>query len=270
MTLPNREQERPHTSTTHKRELQHHPDKSWIFNLLQSIQLGVTLGYEGPRGPMEARNLLSAHTHPTVVDDEIQRECQAGRLLDPFQERPLPNLKCSGVGVVPKKNGKWCMIHHLSAPPGSSVNDHIPKEPYSLQYSSVPYLFNQFADALEWILRNDYGLQWVIHYLDDYLIHGPPNNNLCRQFLQDFLRVCTLLGIPVATEKVEGPLTILTFLGLELDSIRQLTQDRLAEKSEEGYKERAPVPDREIGLCSKSSTGRSTLSASSNPTQYKG
>ena len=278
---------------------------------------------------MEARNLLSAHTHPTVVDDEIQRECQAGHLLDPFQERPLPNLKCSRVGVVPKKNGKWCMIHHLSAPPGSSVNDHIPKEPYSLQYSSVddavrllcslgkgaqmakvdfksafriipvrkqdwellgihwhnqyyvdtclpfglrsaPYLFNQFADALEWILRNNYGLQWVIHYLDDYLIHGPPNNNLCRQFLQDFLRVCTLLGIPVATEKVEGPLTILTFLRLELDSIRQLTQDRLAEKSEEGYKERAPVPDWEIGLCSKSSTSRSTLSVLSNPTQYKG
>ena len=240
---------------------------------------------------MEARNLLSAHTHPTIVDSEIQRECQAGRLLGPFQERPLPNLKCSGVGVVPKKNGKWRMIHHLSAPLGLSVNDHIPKEPYSLQYSSVddavhllcslgkgarmakvdlksafriipvrkqdwellgihwrnqyyvdtclpfglrsaPYLFNQFADALEWILRNNYSLQWVIHYLDDYLILGPPENNLCRQFLQDFLRVCSLLGIPVATEKVEGPLTILTFLGLELDSVTQqirLTQDRLAE-----------------------------------------
>ena len=204
------------------------------------------------------------------------------------RERPLPNLKCSGVGVVPKKNGKWRMIHHLS---GSSVNDHIPKEPYSLQYSSVddavrllcllgtgaqmakvdlksafriipvrrqdwellgirwrnqyyvdtclpfglrsaPYLFNQFAEALEWILRTNYGLRWVLHYLDDYLVLGPPNSDLCRQFLQEFLRVCALLGIPVATEKVEGPLTVLTFLGLELDSITQeirLTQGRLAE-----------------------------------------
>lgn len=112
--------------TQFESELKHHPDKSWTFNLLQSIR-GVTLGYEGPRGPMEARNLLSAHTHPTVVDEEIQRECQAGRLLGPFRERPLPNLKCSGIGVVPKKNGKWRMIHHLSAPPSSSVNDHIPR-----------------------------------------------------------------------------------------------------------------------------------------------
>ncbi len=134
------ESEKSYTPLQHAQfesELQHHPDKSWTSNLLQSIQLGVTLGCEGPRGPMEARNLLSAHTHPTVVDNEIQRECQAGRLLGPFRERPLPSLKCSGVGVVPKKNGKWRMIHHLSAPPGSSVNDHVPKEPYSLQYSSV-------------------------------------------------------------------------------------------------------------------------------------
>lgn len=273
------------------KELKHHPDKSWTSDLLQSIQHGVTLGYEGPRGPMEARNLLSAHTHPTVIDDELQKECQAGRILGPFLARPLCNLKCSGVGVVPKKNGKWRMIHHLSAPHGSSVNDHIPKDSYSLQYASVddavhllsslgpgarmakvdlksafriipvrkedwellgirwrsryyvdtclpfglrsaPYLFNQFADALEWILRSNYGLKWVIHYLDDYLILGPPNSDLCRQFLQDFLSVCSVLGIPVAMEKVEGPLTILTFLGLELDSGMQqirLTQGRLIE-----------------------------------------
>ena len=38
--------------------------------------------------------------------------------------------------------------------------------PFGLR--SAPYLFNQFADALEWILRNNYSLQWVIHYLDDY------------------------------------------------------------------------------------------------------
>lgn len=68
--------------------------------------------------------------------------------------------------------------------------------------------------------------------MDDYLVLGPLNSVLCRQFLQEFLRVCALLGIPVATEKVEGPLTVLTFLGLELDSITQeirLTQGRLAE-----------------------------------------
>ena len=69
--------------------------------------------------------------------------------------------------------------------------------PFGLR--SAPYLFNQFADALEWILKTNYGLQWVIHYLDDYLILGPPSSDQCRQFLQAFLKVCALLGIPVAT-----------------------------------------------------------------------
>jgi hypothetical protein len=36
-----------------------------------------------------------------------------------------------------------------------------------------------------------------------------------------FLRVCVSLGIPVALDKLEGPTTSITFLGLELDSNRQ-------------------------------------------------
>lgn len=55
---------------------------------------------------MEAKNLLSAHTHPLIVDNELQKERREGRMLSPFEQRPLPNLKCSGVGVVPKKEQK--------------------------------------------------------------------------------------------------------------------------------------------------------------------
>ena len=28
---------------------------------------------------------------------------------------------------------------------------------------SAPFLFNQFADALQWILRDNYDLHWLIH-----------------------------------------------------------------------------------------------------------
>ena len=35
------------------------------------------------------------------------------------------------------------------------------------------------------------------------------------------LQLCSALGIPVATEKVEGPTTCLTFLGIEVDTISQ-------------------------------------------------
>ena len=88
------------------KELAHHPNKAWVSWLLQSICKGVSLGYTGPRGPSTAPNLLSAHMHPAVVTAELQKECAAGRVIGPSPVPPLANLKCSGVGVVPKKNGK--------------------------------------------------------------------------------------------------------------------------------------------------------------------
>ena len=33
---------------------------------------------------------------------------------------------------------------------------------------SAPYIFNQLSDALEWILKHNYGLKYVIHILDNY------------------------------------------------------------------------------------------------------
>lgn len=50
---------------------------------------------------------------------------------------PLPNLQCSGVGVIPKKDGSWHMIMHLSAPHLNTINDGIDKQPYSLHYSTI-------------------------------------------------------------------------------------------------------------------------------------
>ena len=58
------------------------------------------------------------HMHPQIIATELHKECTEGRILGRFKSRPLENLKCFGVGVVPKKNGKWCMIQHLSAPTG--------------------------------------------------------------------------------------------------------------------------------------------------------
>ena len=46
----------------------------------------------------------------------------------------LPNLRCSGLGVVPKKDGSWRVIHHLSAPPGNSINDYINPAQFALHY----------------------------------------------------------------------------------------------------------------------------------------
>ena len=283
-----------HTTLRHAQfahELAHHPHKAWVSSLLNGLRYGVRLGYKGARHPIHARNLLSSQRHPEAIDRELARECGAGRVLGPFPFPPLHNLCCSGLGAVPKKDGRWRMILHLSAPAGHSVNDHIAREEFSLQYASVddavrmllalgpgarmakvdlksafrmvpvhptdwhllgmrwrdnyfidtclpfglrsaPFLFNEFAAAIEWIMCTNYSITHLLHYLDDYLMVGPPGAPDCGQHLANFLRVAVLLGVQVAMEKVDGPATTLGFLGLLLDSVRQeirLSPTKLAE-----------------------------------------
>ena len=57
-----------------------------------------------------------------------------------------------------------------------------------------------------------------MHYLDDFLMLGPPGTLLCSQNLQVIRGVCQHLGVPLALEKVEGPSKSLTFLGILLDT----------------------------------------------------
>ena len=145
---PSSDPQRGHTPLRHSqfgRELVNHRDKAWVSWLLQAICNGVSLGYTGPRGPSTAPNLISARQHPHIVTAELQKECAVGRILGPFLTPPLPNLKCSGVGVVPKKNGKWRMIHHLSALRGRSINDYIPRDEY---YSITQQLMMPLALCL--------------------------------------------------------------------------------------------------------------------------
>ena len=86
------------------------------------------------------------------------------------------------------------------------------------------FLFNKFAEALQWIITENYYIQ-AIHYLDDYFMVGPPDSPACSLAKEKTLFLCQSLGIPVAMEKVEGPASTITFLGIEIDS--QLQELRL-------------------------------------------
>ena len=55
------------------------------------------------------------------------------------------------------------------------------------------------------------GIEVVLHYLDDFLLVGAPNSSECERALSILLRVFGELGLPVATNKSEGPATQLTF-----------------------------------------------------------
>ena len=58
-------------------------------------------------------------------------------MAGPYSYPPLPDLRCSGMEVVPKKDGGWRVIYHLSAPPGESINDFIDPASFSLNYCTI-------------------------------------------------------------------------------------------------------------------------------------
>ena len=80
----------------------------------------------------------------------------------------------------------------------------------------VPKIFTALADAAEWIIRRR-GIQFCIHYLDDYLVIAP-NKEGCSADLQIILSTFSELGLPVAENKLEEPSMCLTFLGFELET----------------------------------------------------
>ena len=95
----------------------------------------------------------------------------------------------------------------------------------------APFLFNEYATAIKWIMIHNYQLHHLIHYLDNFLLAAPPDSGCCQRDLDTFLQAASKLGMQVAMEKVEGPLTAMSFLGLILDSVKQeiqLPPDKLA------------------------------------------
>lgn len=91
--------------------------------------------------------------------------------------------------------------------------------PFGLR--SAPKIFTRFADSLQWIFSNTGRVENIQHYLDDFLLVGPPGSNNCQDNLARCLDLCAQLGVPIASGKTEGPATRLTFLGFELDTENQ-------------------------------------------------
>ena len=266
---------------------------------------GAHIGYSGPRTHRVSPNLISAAQHPDVVTSNLHKEIILGRVAGPYPSPPLPNFQCHPVGVVPKKHStEWRTIYHLSYPQGTSINDHIPKDPFSLSYvrvddaisilqslgrgvfmaktdlksafrlipihpndwsllgifwqsqyyvdmylpfglRSAPFLFNQLSDGLEWILKNNYGLQHVIHILDDFFI-AERSKLSCLSSFSTLLRVFMSLKAPVVASKTVGPSQVIEFMGIVLDSVRmeaRLPQDKLARINEllSSFKKRRSV-----------------------------
>ena len=83
-------------------------------------------------------NFVGEHASSESPHAKLHQECDAGRIVRPFSTPPFLNFCCSPLGLVLKKDPlEFQMIHHLSYPKGSSVNDFIPDYYYTVKYASV-------------------------------------------------------------------------------------------------------------------------------------
>ncbi|XP_061466237.1 uncharacterized protein LOC133377049 [Rhineura floridana] len=116
--------------------------------LLEGFTVGFRIPYLGPRRPFMSCNLKSVEGMESVLREKIRKEVVAGRVLGPFAAPPIPSLRVSPLGLVPKRApGEFRLIHHLSFPQGESVNDFIPAELCSVRYTSFDCAVRMVRDC---------------------------------------------------------------------------------------------------------------------------
>ena len=144
--------------------MEKHPDSVYRRTILNIIRCGARIGYTGPKQRIISPNLSSAKDAPEVLSKYLDEQIQHHRVV-PVREPP-PHFMSSPLGLVPKPNGKWRRIHHLSHPRKGSVNYHIPAEWGALEYTS-------FDEALEALLDVGRGAYLVKRDLADAFRHIP-------------------------------------------------------------------------------------------------
>lgn len=119
--------------------LLNYPDQACAAKLIEGFSSGFLLRFDGPRIETDCKNLSSVIGNEYEALSLVLQEVKAGRIAGPFEERPLSFLRLNPIGLVPKRDGSFRLIQHLSFPPGESVNDFIDHRLCSVQYSSFDH-----------------------------------------------------------------------------------------------------------------------------------
>ena len=159
-------------------ELRHHPDQQQVSYVVSGLRDGFRLGFHNSATlKSAARNKPSAYQHAEVIDNYLANEVSLRRVAGPFPSPPMPNLHVSSFGVIPKKGqpGKWRLIVDLSSPGGSSVNDGINAEDFSLQYVRLDEIISMVNKYGPGALMAKFDVEAAyrnipVHPLDRYLL----------------------------------------------------------------------------------------------------
>ncbi len=109
------------------------------------LRFGAEIGYKGPQNVLIlSENLASAIEDPSIINNKLAEDIQLRRVIS--VPTPIAPFISSPLGLVPKYDGGFRQIHHLSHPKGKSVNDHIPDGAGELRYT-------RFYEVLDLILK---------------------------------------------------------------------------------------------------------------------
>lgn len=113
--------------------LQGFGDASFIINgFTNGFSLGISHDYKLKYEKLKRR------PSPAPLLAKLREEVAKGRIIGPFQTRPINDLFISPLYVIPKPNShKHRMIFNLSYPESGSINDNIPDTCRSVRYCSV-------------------------------------------------------------------------------------------------------------------------------------
>ena len=79
-------------------------------------------------------------------------------------------------------------------------------------------------------------MHWVAYYIDDFVTLGAQDSTECEENALTMHEACDRVGLPIEHEKVKGPATTISFVGIKLDSVAmeiRLPKDKLKRLKEE-------------------------------------
>ena len=227
--------------------------------LTKGFSEGFYIPFEGDITEGMCRNHKSALQKPSVVDEKLRIELEAGRVSGPFDHMPLEHLIVSPIGLVPKKEpGLYRLIHDLSAPKGASVNDCIPKEFCTVQYETLDDVISHvlvcgpgsliskvdIKDAFRicpihptchsllgfswrdqfYIDQTKFHAMHITHILDDFIMISPPQSPAAHLDLKNFHKMAKSINVPIKDSKTCLPSTCAIVHGVEIDTVNMETR----------------------------------------------
>ena len=109
--------------------------------------------------------------------------------------------------------------------------------PFGLRSSGA--IFNHFAGLVRWILIHHYHIINIVNYSDDFFAVLSKELNLAKSQLAIIIQAFNDLRIPLATDKIEGPVTSLIYLGIIINSLFmtiEVPEEKLTEATAKLYK----------------------------------